>query len=50
MELNKEQLSLLDFFSKFGIEFELKIKDALGIEFESNLMEILILTLGSDDI
>jgi hypothetical protein len=26
-------------FSKFRIEFELKIKDPLGFEFESNLME-----------
>jgi hypothetical protein len=28
-------------FSKFGIEFELKIKDSLEFEFESNLMEFL---------
>jgi hypothetical protein len=33
-----EQLSYWN-FSKFKIEFELKIKDALGFEFESNLME-----------
>jgi hypothetical protein len=26
-------------FSKFGIKFELKIKNTLGFEFESNLME-----------
>jgi hypothetical protein len=26
-------------FSKFGIEFELEIEEALGFEFESNLME-----------
>jgi hypothetical protein len=28
-------------FPKLGIEFELKIKEALGFEFESNLMDFL---------
>jgi hypothetical protein len=39
MDLNKEQFSYWN-FSKFGIEFELKIKESLVLKIQYNLIGI----------